>query len=75
MNKPIHIRVPSPRELEVLAEIAQGFSEKQISNRLYISEATVQTHKRSLFDKLDAVNSPSLIYKAVCIGFLPLKIA
>jgi len=73
MSKPIHIRVPSPRELEVLTEIAQGYSEKQISNRLYISEATVQTHKRNLFQKLDAVNSPSLVYKAFCIGFLPLK--
>jgi len=36
--------VLTPRELEVLALIAQGLSNRQISEQLFVSEATVKTH-------------------------------
>lgn len=36
--------VLTPRELEVLALIAQGLSNRQISEKLFVSEATVKTH-------------------------------
>ena len=47
-------RVPSltERELEVLALVAQGLTNRQISSRLFISSATVRTHLEHIYDKL-----------------------
>lgn len=42
----------SPRELEVLAEMAQGFSNAGIARRLFVSEGTVEKHVHSLLPKL-----------------------
>jgi DNA-binding CsgD family transcriptional regulator len=40
------------RELDVLALVAQGLTNRQISNRLFISPATVRTHLEHIYDKL-----------------------
>lgn len=45
-------RVLSPREEDVLALIAQGLPNREISARLFVSEATVKTHVRHILDKL-----------------------
>ncbi len=42
----------SPRELEVLQLIADGWLTKQIALELQLSESTVKTHLSSMFDKL-----------------------
>ena len=42
------------REAEVLALIAQGLSNQDISARLFVSEATVKTHINNLFSKIGA---------------------
>jgi DNA-binding NarL/FixJ family response regulator len=47
---------PSPRELEVLAAVAEGHDNATIARDLYISQATVKSHLASLFVKL-GVNS------------------
>ena len=44
----------TPREMEILELIAAGLSNREISERLYVSENTVKTHSSRLFDKLDA---------------------
>ena len=44
----------TPRELDVLALIAEGASNKAIARRLEISVHTVKFHIASLLDKLDA---------------------
>ena len=42
----------SKRELEVLQLMAEGLSNHEIAERLYVSLSTIKTHSRNLFDKL-----------------------
>ena len=42
------------RELETLELIAQGMSNRQIAEKLYVSESTIKTHSSRVFDKLGA---------------------
>jgi len=42
----------SARELEILALVAEGFPNKEIATRLYISNATVRTHLMHIYEKL-----------------------
>lgn len=42
----------TPRELEILSQVALGLSNKQIGDRLFISESTVKVHLKSLLKKL-----------------------
>ena len=44
----------TPRELEILEAIAAGLSNREIAERLFVSENTVKTHAARLFDKLSA---------------------
>ena len=44
----------TPRELEVLQLIAEGLSNKEMAERLFVSENTVKTHASRVFDKLGA---------------------
>jgi DNA-binding CsgD family transcriptional regulator len=44
----------TPRELEILGLIAQGLSNKEIAEKVFVSENTVKTHASRLFDKLGA---------------------
>lgn len=44
----------TPRELEVLELIAEGLSNREIAERVFVSENTVKTHLSRVFDKLGA---------------------
>src|SRR5215472_4175260 len=44
----------TPRELEILELIAQGLSNREIADKLFVSENTVKTHSSRVFDKLGA---------------------
>lgn len=44
----------TPRELEVLRLIAEGLSNREMAERLFVSENTVKTHTSRVFDKLGA---------------------
>jgi DNA-binding NarL/FixJ family response regulator len=48
--------VLSPRELEVLAVIAEGASNSEIADRLVIADTTVQSHVQHILHKLDVRN-------------------
>ena len=61
----------SPRELDVLAELAAGHSNKQIAARLQVSPNTVKTHVARLFDKLGARRRTEALRKARELGLLP----
>ena len=44
----------TPRELEILQLIAEGLSNREIADRVHVSENTVKTHSSRVFDKLGA---------------------
>ena len=44
----------TPRELDILEALAAGLSNKEIAERLFVSENTVKTHAARLFSKLSA---------------------
>jgi DNA-binding CsgD family transcriptional regulator len=44
----------TPRELEILEAIAAGLSTREIAAKLFVSENTVKTHSKRLFEKLNA---------------------
>src|SRR4029077_4140334 len=52
------------RELEVLAQLARGSSNKEISATLNISESTVKSHLRSIFTKLNVLRRTEAIATA-----------
>jgi len=58
----------TPRELEVLALLAEGAPNKAIARRLSISIHTVKFHIASLLDKLDAEGRAEAIAQAARLG-------
>lgn len=58
----------SPREREVLALVARGYSNKAIAAALYVSPNTVKTHVASLLQKLDAASRVQLAATATRLG-------
>lgn len=61
----------SKRELEVLQLIAQGLSNREIAERLYVSLNTVKTHSSNLFLKLDVKRRTQAIEKAKRLSLIP----
>jgi DNA-binding CsgD family transcriptional regulator len=60
------------RELEVLALVAEGASNKLIARRLGISVHTAKFHVGSLIDKLDATGRTDAVAQAARLGVLHL---
>jgi DNA-binding CsgD family transcriptional regulator len=61
----------SDRELEVLALLAAGGSNKEIARRLAVSPNTVKTHVTKLFTKLEASRRTEAIQRARELGMIP----
>lgn len=55
----------SEREWEVVNLVGQGYRNKEIAEKLCISEPTVKTHLQRIFQKLDIQNRPQLITFAI----------
>jgi LuxR family transcriptional regulator, maltose regulon positive regulatory protein len=60
----------SPRELEVLRLIAQGLSNQEIGERLFLALDTVKGHNRRIFDKLQVQRRTEAIARASELGLL-----
>jgi DNA-binding NarL/FixJ family response regulator len=60
----------SEREREVFQLIAEGRSNKQIADLLYVSVSTVETHRSRIMDKLDAHSAAELVLYAVRKGVI-----
>lgn len=59
------------RELEILKLIAEGMSNREIAERLFVSENTVKTHSSRLFDKLGAKRRTQAVQLGKEIGLIP----
>lgn len=60
----------SRREKEVLLLIAEGLTNNEIADKLFISVPTVNTHRKSLLEKLKAKNTAILIGRATKQGLI-----
>ena len=61
----------SPREREVLDHVSQGLTNKEVAERLYISENTVKYHMKNILDKLHLRNRSQVIAWAARQGDRP----
>jgi LuxR family maltose regulon positive regulatory protein len=61
----------SERELEVLQLIAQGLSNREIGERLFLSLNTVKVHARNIYGKLDVHSRTHAIARSQELGLLP----
>jgi len=59
------------RELEILELIAQGLSNREIADKLFVSENTVKTHSSRLFDKLSARRRTQAVQIGKEMGLIP----
>ena len=61
----------TPRELEILEAMAAGFSNREIADRLFVSENTVKTHVGRIFGKLSARRRTQAVQLAKEAGIIP----
>ncbi len=59
------------RELEILALVARGLSNREIATQLFVSENTVKTHCSRAFDKLGAARRTQAVQRGKELGLLP----
>jgi DNA-binding CsgD family transcriptional regulator len=59
------------RELDILELIAQGMSNREIAEKLFVSENTVKTHSSRVFDKLGAKRRTQAVQLGKEFGLLP----
>ena len=66
-------KILSPREIEVLRLVAEGYADALISSKLGISPNTVAAHRRSIRIKLDAHNDRDMVFYARQWGLSPTR--
>lgn len=65
-----HDIILTRREKEILACIAQGFTNKELADRLFVSQHTIDSHRKNLLMKFKVQNTAALIAQAAKSGFL-----
>ncbi|WP_432713917.1 response regulator [Pedobacter sp.] len=60
----------SSREIEILALIAQGLTNQEMSERLFLSKRTIEGHRQNLIEKTGCRNTATLIKYAVLNGMI-----
>ena len=59
------------REHEILGLIAEGLSNREIGERLFVSENTVKTHSSRLFEKMSVSRRTQAVQKGKELGLIP----
>lgn len=62
------------RELEILKNISNGLTSKEIAENLFLAKSTVETHRKNIIRKLKATNTANLIKKAFQLNLIPLNV-
>jgi LuxR family maltose regulon positive regulatory protein len=71
LEPPTLIEPLSERELEVLALIAQGLTNREIAQRLHLSLSTIKVHAYNMYGKLDVHSRTQAVARARVLGLLP----
>jgi two-component system, NarL family, response regulator LiaR len=61
----------TPREHEILGLIAEGLSNREIGERLFVSENTVKTHSSRLFDKMGVSRRVQAVQRGKDLRLIP----
>ena len=64
------LRVPTPREMEILELVAEGHSNAEIAERLSLRIKTVESQLRRLFDRYDVTSRTALVRLAARQGWM-----
>ncbi|MDJ1470401.1 response regulator transcription factor [Xanthocytophaga flava] len=64
----------SPREKEILELICQEYTMQEIGEKLFISERTVEGHRKNICVKLDVKNTAGLVRKAVILNLVDISL-
>jgi two-component system, NarL family, response regulator NreC len=70
MVEPDKLKKLTKKETEVLSLIADGKTNSDIADQLFISERTVETHRANILKKLEAKNTAELIKKAYQLNLI-----
>jgi LuxR family maltose regulon positive regulatory protein len=70
-SQPATPQLLSDREREVLQHIAEGLTNRQIADRLFLSEFTVKAHARSIYGQLEVSSRTQAVARARELGILP----
>lgn len=60
----------SEREMEVLSYLVSGLTNKQMAEQMFVSQETIKTHLRHVFEKLDATDRTQAAIKALKLGLV-----
>ena len=66
----VDFRTITPREVEIIGYLSDGYSTKEISDKLFISNKTVERHKSNLLKKMKLRNTAQMVKVAVENGLL-----
>ena len=61
----------SKRELEILSLMAEGHSNEEIAEKIFVSLSTVKTHNQNIFAKLDVKRRTQAVDKAKRLNLIP----
>lgn len=62
----------SKREYQVLLEVSKGLSNKEIADKLFVSESTIKTHVSNVLHKLEAKRRTQAIQRAKELQIIPI---
>ena len=60
----------STREIEIISLIAKGKTSKEIANELFLSEYTIETHRKNCMRKLEVNSIITLLNTAKELGYI-----
>jgi len=66
----IHDDILTDREIEIIKEITEGLSYKEIAEKLFISKRTVETHKKNILTKLKLKTTVDIVKYAILNGII-----